>query len=118
MMLLSSWLSLFKSDRTSDTPRIFIVVGRCYSVCPQMAGQGKRRKLEDAELLLHTGGISMQGLAQIMKIVKKIRLTKETSFGDKVLSAANSVRSAVMFEHMQHFGTNVFNQSQNHVIHC
>ena len=83
-----------------------------------MAGQGKRRKLEDAESLLHTGGISIQGLAQIMKIVKKIRLTKETSFDDKVLSAANSVRSVVMFEHMQHFGTSVFNTSQNHVIHC
>ena len=117
-MVLSSWLSLFKSDRTSDTPRIFIVGGRCYSVCPQMAGQGKRQKLEDAQLLLHTGGISINGLGQIMKIVKDLGLTKDNVYRDHHLKAANSARSAVMFEHMQHFGTNVFNTSHNHVIHC
>jgi hypothetical protein len=116
-MVLSSWLSVFKSDRTSDTPRNFIVGGRCSSVCPQMAGQGKRPKLADPQLLLHTGGISMQGLTQIMKIVKAKGFTAETLCHDRYLRAGNSLRSAVMFEHMQHFGTNVFNQSHTHVIH-
>jgi hypothetical protein len=117
-MVLSSWLSLFKSDRTSDTPRIFIVGGRCSSVCPQMAGQGKRCKLADPTVLLHTGGISTLGLGQIMKIVKDLRLTPETVSATSSLYAANAKRSAMMFDHMQHCGTNVFNQSHNHVIHC
>ncbi len=83
-----------------------------------MAGQGKRCKLADPEMLLHTGGISIHGLGQIMKIVKDLRLTSETVGAERYLRDANSNRSAVMFEHMQHFGTNVFNQSHNHVIHC
>ena len=118
MMVLLLWLSLFKSDRTSDTPRIFIVGGRCSAVCPQMAGQGKRCKLADPTVLLHTGGISTLGLARIMKTVKDLRLSPETLCARKLLYAANSKRSAVMFDHMQHCGTNVFNQSHNHVIHC
>ena len=116
-MVLASWLSLFKSDRTSDAPRIFIVDGRCSSVCPQMAGQGKRPKLADPQLLLHTGGISMNGVAQSVKIVKDAQLTPETCSGKRYLLAGNTLRSAVMFEHMQHFGTNVFNQSHTHVIY-
>ena len=83
-----------------------------------MAGQGKRRKHEDAELLLHTGGISIHGLGQIMKIVKDLRLTKDNAYSGWQLAVANAARSAVMFEHMQHVGTNVFNTSHNHVIHC
>jgi hypothetical protein len=83
-----------------------------------MAGQGKRRKHEDAELLLHTGGISMNGLGQIMKIVKDLRITKDNAYSIDQLADANAARSAVMFEHMQHVGTNVFNTSHNHVIHC
>jgi hypothetical protein len=118
MMVMSSWLSLFKSDRTSDTPRIFIVGCRFYSVCTQMAGQGKRQKYEGAELLLHTGGISMNGLGRIMKVVKDLRLTKDNAYSIDQLADANAARSAVMFEHMQHVGTNVFNTSHNHVIHC
>ena len=117
-MVLSSWLSLFKSDRTSDTPRIFIVGGRCSSACPQMAGQGKRPKLADPQLLLHTGGISMQGLAKILKILRENGFTSETLCNQRYLRDGNSLRSAVMFEHLQHFGTNVFNQSHNHVMYC
>ena len=83
-----------------------------------MAGQGKRRKQDDAELLLHTGGISMNGLGQIMKIVKDLRITKDSAYNTHQLVDANAARSAVMFEHMQHVGTNVFNTSHNHVIHC
>jgi hypothetical protein len=86
-----------------------------------MAGQGKRLKLADPEKLLHTGGISMTGLKQIMKIAKECRLSSDSSaatYSSRNLRDANSMRSAVMFEHMQHCGTNVFNQSHNHVIHC
>jgi hypothetical protein len=74
-----------------------------------MAGQGKRPKLADPQLLLHTGGISITGLAQIMKIVRDKGIAPETLCHERYLRAGNSLRSAVMFEHMQHFGTNVFN---------
>jgi hypothetical protein len=69
-------------------------------------------------MLLHTGGISTAGLGQIMKIVKDLRLTPETVSAKHSLYAANAKRSAMMFDHMQHCGTNVFNQSHTHVIHC
>jgi hypothetical protein len=69
-------------------------------------------------MLLHTGGISTAGLGQIMKIVKDLRLTPETVSARSSLYAANAKRSAMMFDHMQHCGTNVFNQSHTHVIHC
>jgi hypothetical protein len=73
-----------------------------------MAGQAKRRKLMDPELLLHTGGISTAGLAKIMKIIKSSRLMPEELPGKSYLRDGNSVRSAVMFEQQRHFGINVF----------